>query len=110
MIRQTFLAGIVGAMALAGAALLAPAAASASEALPAAMAQKLDEQAAEFTMTAARQRRLMMIEQAQREQRYGRRGAYSRSYGRGPRYGRGPGYRDGPRRGPPPGYRRDYRY
>ena len=78
-----------------GMALAAPAVAS--EALPQAMAHGLDGQRAEFTMTAAKQRRLMIIHETQRQQRYGyrhgygRRGyGYGRPHGYGPRYGYGP--------------------
>ncbi|WNJ92485.1 hypothetical protein [Bosea sp. 685] len=102
MNRKSIFAGFVGAIALASAAIATSTAVNAAEALPATVAHQLDGQAAEFTMTAAKQRRLMIIEETQRQQRYGRRG-----------YGRGPGYGYGPRRGydgPPPGYRRYDRY
>lgn len=99
-------------MGLAAALLGSPTAALANEALPAAIADRLDGHAVEFTQSAASQRRHMMIEQQMRAQR---------GYGRGPAYGRrgygpprgyyGPrrGYGYGPRPyGPPPGYgRRD---
>ena len=96
---------IIAATATVTTMLVAPAA-SASEALPQAVAQRLDARAAEFTMTAAKERRLMMIEQSIRQQRRND-GRYGRPYGR--EYG-GPGY--GHRRpygGPPPyGYRRHH--
>jgi hypothetical protein len=100
MHRKSIFAGFVGAVALASAAISASTAVHAAETLPATVAHQLDGQAVEFTMTAAKQRRLMIIEETQRQQRYGRRG-----------YGRGPGYGYGPRRGydgPPPGYYRRY--
>ncbi|AOO83220.1 hypothetical protein BHK69_24700 [Bosea vaviloviae] len=108
MNRKSILAGFVGAIALASAAISASTAVNAAETLPATVAHQLDGQAVEFTMTAAKQRRLMIIEETQRQQRYGRRG-----YERGPGYGRELGYGYGPRRGydgPPPGYRRYDRY
>lgn len=108
---------VVIAVLAAGTALTAPA--RASEALPASLAERLDGQPAEFTMSAAKERRLMIMQETMRQQQYGRRGGYGRGpgYGPGPGYGRGPGY--GPRSGygppgygprpygPPPGY---YRY
>jgi hypothetical protein len=102
MNRKSIFAGFVGAIALASAAIAASTAVNAAETLPATVAQQLDGQAVAFTMTAAKQRRLMIIEETQRQQRYGRRG-----------YGRERGYGYGPRRGydgPPPGYRRYDRY
>ncbi|WP_147283742.1 hypothetical protein [Bosea caraganae] len=98
MNRTPLIAAMFGAFALTGAAITAPAPASASEALPAAVAHQLDGQAAEFTMTAAKQRRLMIMQNMNRQQRYGR-GGYGRGgyggggYGRGAPpsyYGRGP--------------------
>lgn len=86
---------------------VATAPAQASEALPPAMAQQLAGQPAEYTMSAAAQRRHMMIEETMRQQRRDQRRGYDR--GRpGPRYGydRGYGPRPGYGRGygPPPGY------
>ena len=107
MNRTSIFAGFVGAIALASAAIAASTAVNAAETLPATVAHQLNGQAVAFTMTAAKQRRLMIIEETQRQQRYGRRGGY----GRGPGYGGGPGYGYGPRRGydgPPPGYYRRY--
>lgn len=81
--------------------------ASAGEALPEAIARQLDQTPAAFTMTAAKQRRLYMIEQGMRQQQLQQRRA-ARGYGPGPGYGpRGYGPRGyGPPRayGPPPGY------
>lgn len=85
-----------------GMSLAAPA--MASEEVPASMAQRLDKQAAEYSWSAAAERRHMIMRETMRQQRYGRGG-----YGYGPRrgYGPGPGYGYGPRRyGPPPGYYR----
>ena len=84
-----------------GVALAAPA--SASEELPAAMAQRLDKQAAEYTWSAAAERRHMIMRETQRQQRYGRggygpRGGYYGPRGGG-RYMGTPGY------GGPPVYR-----
>lgn len=87
-----------------GISLAAPA--MASEELPAAMAQQLDKQAAEYTWSAAAERRHMIMRETQRQQRYGRGGP---GYGR-PGYGPRPGYGYGPRGyGPPPGYYRRHR-
>ncbi|WP_306224480.1 hypothetical protein [Bosea beijingensis] len=84
-----------------GLSLAAPA--MASEELPAAMAQRLDKQDAEYTWSAAAERRHMIMRETMRQQRYGRGGGY----GYGPRRGYGPGYGYGPRGyGPPPGYYR----
>ena len=74
-----------------GVALAAPA--SASEQLPAAMARRLDKQAAEYTWSAAAERRHMIMRETMRQQRYGRGG-----YGRGGYYGPRRGYY-GPRGG-----------
>lgn len=85
--------------------------ASAGQAVPETMARHLDQAPADFTMTAAKQRRLYMIEQGMRQQQLQQRRA--QGYGRGPGYGPGPGrgYGYGPRPGygpraygPPPGY------
>ncbi|MCR4524489.1 MULTISPECIES: hypothetical protein [Bosea] len=87
-----------------GMVLAAPA--MASQDLPASTARQLDKQDAEYTWSAAAERRHMIMRETQRQQRYGRGG-----YGYGPRhgyYGRGYGY--GPRAyGPPPGHYRRYR-
>ena len=99
--NRTFLAGMIGAIALAGAAMAAPAAAETAGNLPAAIAHQLDGQAAEFTMTAAKQRRLLMMQESARQQRYGRGGG---GYGRGPGYGNRGGYGARPGYGPRPGY------
>ena len=79
-----------------GAALFSPAfasAAQASEAVPASLARALDGQDAAFTMTDAKRRRLMMMQDATRQQRWHeRRRGYGYGYGYGrPGYGR-PGY------------------
>lgn len=58
-------------------------------------------------MTAAKQRRLMIIQNTNR-QRYSGRGGYGRGYGARPGYGRGYGPRPG--YGPRAGYRRGYGY
>lgn len=87
----------IAAAVMLGAALLSPAFASdaeASEALPASLAAKLDELPAAFTMTEAKRRRLMMMQDATRQQRWHER---RRGYGYG--YGH-PGY--GRPYGPPP--------
>lgn len=95
----------------AGLSLAAPA--MASEELPASTAQRLDKQAAEYTWSAAAERRHMIMRETMRQQRHGRGGGYGRGYGYGPRPGYGPGYGYGygPRRGygPPPGYYRRHR-
>jgi len=80
--------------------------ANASENLPASLAQKLDKQAAEYTWSAAAERRHMIMRETMRQQRYGRGGyGYGPRHGYGPRYGHGPRYGYGPR----PGYYRPYR-
>lgn len=72
-----------------GAALFSPGfapAAQANEALPASLPAKLDELPAAFTMTDAKRRRLMMMQDATRQQRWHER---RRGYGyRHPGYGR----------------------
>ena len=93
---------MIGAVAM-GAAFAAPA--QATEALPHPLAQHLDHAPAEFTWSAAAERRHMIMRETMRQQRYGR------GYGYGPRHGYGYGRRYG---GPPPwapahGYRR-HRY
>lgn len=90
MNRNPIIAGIFGALAIAGASLMASNHAHASETLPAATAQQLDQQPAEFTQSAASQRRHMIIRETMRQQRYGNRGYGHRRYGYGPRYGHGP--------------------
>lgn len=88
---NTFIIGAIGALAAAGVTLASPTAASATESLPPVIAHQLDMQAAEFTMTEAKRRRLEYMQmEAARSQGYGRRG-YGRGYERGPGYG----YRDG---------------
>jgi hypothetical protein len=107
MSRLSALAGLFGLVALATAGATAPA--TASQDLPAATAQQLEGQDLTFAMTAAKQRRLYMMQETMRQQQRGRGGpAYGRGYGPRPYYGR-PGY--GPRPyygrpgyGPPPGY------
>ncbi len=86
----------------AGISLAAPA--MASEELPAAMAQQLDKQAAEYTWSAAAERRHMIMRETMRQQRYGRGGGYGPRHGYGPRPGYGYGHRPG--YGPRPGYYR----
>lgn len=93
---------ILAALAI-GAGISAPA--MASEALPQPLARQLDQQAAEFSMTAAKERRLYMMQETTRRQQYGRGGpGYNRGYGARPRYGYGPGYGPRPGYGPPRGY------
>jgi hypothetical protein len=104
MKRSSFIAGLAGAFAISGAMMAAPVA-SASEALPAGVALKLDGQAADFTMTAARERRLMIIENTNR--RIAGRGAYGHAPGYGGRPYSGRGY-ERPGYGPRAGYRRGY--
>jgi hypothetical protein len=106
MNRTSLLAGLIGAIALASAAMAGPAAAEARENLPAVVADQLDGQDVAFTMTAAKQRRLMMMQESARQQQRNARGGYGRGqgYGRGPGYGHRDGY--GPR--PGYGYRRSY--
>ena len=83
---------LLASLGLAGASLPA----AAAEALPAAVAQQLDAVPAEFTASAAKMRRMQIIEETMNRQRYQQRGrGYGRYYGGGPRYGRG----DGPRPG-----------
>lgn len=79
----------IAAAVMLGAALFSPAFASdaeASEAVPASLARALDRQDAAFTMTDAKRRRLMMMQEATRQQRWHER---RRGYGYGhPGYGR----------------------
>lgn len=84
--------------------LTAAAPVSASDALPQSLAQRLDTQPIEFTMTAAKQRRLMMMDSINRQQ-HGRGNAYGHGYGSGRGYDRGPGYAYGRSYN---GYRRSY--
>ena len=96
---------LIAAAVMLGAALLSPAFASddkTSEAVPTSLAARLDDLPAAFTMTDAKRRRLMMMQDATRQQRWHER---RRGYGYG--YGR-PGY--GLPYGPPPrhGYYRRY--
>lgn len=81
------------------------ASAQAGEALPSGVAQRLDNAPVEFSMTAAKRERLMIIQQNTARQRHYRgggsgrggggygygygRGGYNRGYGNGPRYGGG---------------------
>lgn len=109
MKAKTVFAGIAGAFAIAGALMVAPA--SAAESLPARLVAGLDKQPAAYSMTAAKERRLMIMQETMRQQQYGRgRGGYGPGYGRG--YGPRPGYGYGPRPGYGPGpgygYRRGY--
>lgn len=101
--RTMLIAGLFGALALAGAAFATPTHAATAEALPAGVAQQLDKQDAEFTMTAAKRRRLMMIESTNRQQHYANRG-HARGYGARPGYGYGRSYGHRPGYGPRPGY------
>ena len=107
----TLLSSIAGAFAIAGAVIASPLAASAQD-LPADVAERLAQQPVEYSMTAAKERRLMMMQESARQQRYGNRGQghYGRGYGPRPRYGYGPGYGPRPGYGPGPGYgyRRGY--
>ena len=110
MKAKTVFVGIVGACALAAALMTVPASAQA-QALPAGLAAGLDQQPAAYSMTAAKERRLMIMQETMRQQQYGRgRGGYGPGYGRG--YGPRPGYGYGPRPGYGPGpgygYRRGY--
>ena len=79
-----------------GSALTAPA--MASEALPKSLAERLDKAPAEYSWSAAAERRHMIMEETMRQQRYGRGYGSPRGYGppRGYGYGPGPGW------GPPP--------
>lgn len=80
-----------------GAAVTAPA--QASETLPPALAQHLDKAPAEFTWSAAAERRHMIMRNTMRQQRYGRGYGYRGGYGYGrPHYGYGRPYY-GPRHG-----------
>lgn len=92
--------------------------AMAYEALPQPLARQLDGLAAEFTMSAAKERRLYMMQELTRQQQQQGRGqpGPNRGYAPGPRPGYGPGYAPPPGYGPRPGYgpprgygpRRDY--
>lgn len=90
----------IAATFLLGAALFSAvgAGAQASEVVPKSLARQLDRQVAEFTMTEAKRRRLMMMHETERQKRYHER---RRGYGYGyPAYSR-------PHRAPPPyGYGR----
>ncbi|KRE12295.1 hypothetical protein ASE66_17185 [Bosea sp. Root483D1] len=98
----------IAAAVMLGAALLTPAltsGAEAGEAVPASLAAKLDELPAAFTMTDAKRRRLMMMQDATRQQRW-----HDRRRGNSYGYGH-PGY--GRPHGPPPRhgyYRRNDRW
>lgn len=83
-------------------------AAHANEALSPSVAQRLDRQPADYTMTEAKRERLMIIQENMARQRgyergYGYRGGYD-----GPGYGYGYGRRYAPPPPPPYGYRRPY--
>lgn len=87
---------------------LSAASAMASPAVPQALASRIDKLPAEFTWSAAAERRHMIMRETERQQRYGQgpRRGYDRGYGPGPRYSYGPGPRHGYGPGPGPGYRR----
>lgn len=68
------------------------------------IAQQLDKLPAEFSASAAKLRRMQIIQDNLDRQRYGRGGGYRRDYGGG--YGRGYGGGDGYRRGYGDGYGR----
>ena len=91
------LLGLLGSLAVAGGVSGAAAPAFANEALPAAMARDLDRQPAEFTASAAKMRRMMIIQNSIDRQN----GYRNRGYGPRPGYGPRSGYGYGPR----PGYR-----
>lgn len=106
---------ILSAVVAMGVAFGAPA--KASDAVPRSIAERLDAVSAEFAMTAAKQRRLMMMQGAQpgagrpapvygARPGYGPRPSYGPRPGYGPRAGYGPRYGYGPRAGygPRPGY------
>ncbi|MGO4405886.1 hypothetical protein AB4Z10_16685 [Bosea sp. RAF48] len=102
MKQATYFLTIAGAFAIAGAVIASPMAASAQD-LPAGVASGLDRQPVEYSMTAAKERRLMIMQETMRQQQHGRgRPGYGRGYGPRPHPGYGPGY--GPRPGPRPGY------
>jgi hypothetical protein len=101
MNRTTLIAGMFGAFALASAASASPIVATA-EALPTVVAHQLDGRDIEFTASAAHERRMEIIRNTTRQQRYSGRGAYGRGYGARPGYGYGRGY------APRHGYRRGY--
>lgn len=97
MIRSKIVAALVGVVGLASSVAAMPQTAHA-EALPQAMADRLDDQALEFTQSAASQRRHMMIEEQMRAQRGDQRRPASeprREYRAPQDYGRPRGY--GPR-------------
>jgi hypothetical protein len=113
IMKRLAVVAFLGSLGLAAAAMPA----SAGEAVPAAIAHELDAKPAEFTASAAKMRRMQIIEETMARQRYQRRGGYGRPYGAGPRYGRGYGPRPGyyarpgyygrgvhPGTGYPPGY------
>lgn len=70
--------------------------------LPSATAQQLDRLPADFTASAAKLRRMQIIQDNLDRQRYGRGGGYGRGYGDGYGRGYGRGYGGGY------GYRRGY--
>jgi hypothetical protein len=80
--------------------------AKAAESVPVGVAAHLDKAPAEFTWSAAAERRHMIMRETMRQQRYGR----GPGYGRGHAYGRGYGYGPRPGYGPPRYYNsRPYR-
>lgn len=105
MKAKTVFAGIAGAFAIAGALMTAPANARA-ESLPAGVAAGLDQQPAAYSMTAAKERRLMIMQETMRQQQQQQGRAGGRSYGPRPGdgYGPRPGYAPRPGYGPRPGY------
>lgn len=99
----------IAALVFLGAAAVVPAA-QANEALDPSVAKRLDRQSAEYTMTAAKRERLMIIQETLERQRYY---GHRRGYGYGYGYGYGGGYGYGRPYGGPPftpayGYRRPY--
>lgn len=95
LIAATLLIGSAAAVGTASAAEL-------NGSLPAATAQQLDRQPAEFTASDAKLRRMQIIQDNLDRQRYGRSGGYGRGYGGGYGRGYGRGYGGGY------GYRRGY--
>lgn len=89
--------GLIGSLSVVSTLTVLTTPAGASEAVPAAVARHLDEQPAEFTASAAKMRRMMIIQDSIDRQNGYRRG-YGPRHGYGPRPGYGYGY------GPRPGY------
>ncbi|MDX3809588.1 hypothetical protein ACXIUS_00365 [Bosea thiooxidans] len=104
--RRFLIAAAIAASA-AATMLVAPAA-EAGEALAPATARQLDGQPLEFSASAARRERMMIIQENMARQRYYQNRGYGRGpgygYGRGGGYGRGYGYGRGPGYGPGPVY------